>query len=440
MNLIKRIPLLFLVIFLFVIMINYPKLNIVSGYAAKYMNSSFFLANRTPDFTEAKDLNFSPINLASIQVNSEEKYTTASTFGFLSRKAYYREGLGSVLIPKGFEIETNPLVPKRNVYQDTLLFPFGNVFQENPTLKNVDYHQLQKALKSIFNKENQTRAVLVIYKNQIIAEQYAEGFTKESRFLGWSMTKSILATIYGIMEYQGRILVNERAPVSIWQKDKRQEITIHNLLQMNSGLEWDEDYNTISDVTNMLFLESDMTTTQQNKPLVGHPGFSWNYSSGVTNLLSGILRDKLGSQQEYLDYWYRELIDKIGMNSMMLETDISGHYVASSYAWANVRDWSKLGLLYLHKGNWNGTQIFDTRWVDYVTQPSPTSNGTYGAHFWLNKNGDLKDVPHNMFYANGYQGQSVYILPDQEMVVVRFGLKDYNRNLFLKQIIQSIQL
>ena len=190
----------------------------------------------------------------------------------------------------------------------------------------------------------------------------------------------------------------------------------------------------------MLFLEKDMTVMQRKKPLEGKPNESWNYSSGTTNLLSGILRKELGSQQEYLDYWYRELIDKIGMNSMIIETDMAGHYVGSSYAWATARDWGKFGLLYAHKGNWNGTQIFAPEWVDYVAKPTPTSNGTYGAQFWLNAQGKMKDVPKNMLYADGYQGQRVYILPDQEIVIVRFGLKgNYDENAFLKGILNAVQ-
>ena len=114
----------------------------------------------------------------------------------------------------------------------------------------------------------------------------------------------------------------------------RKEITIHNLLQMNSGLEWDENYEEISDVTKMLFLEEDMTKTQIQKPLVSFPNSTWNYSSGTSNLLSGILREQLGSQQAYLDFWYHELIDKIGMSSMIIETDLTGHDMGSSYAWA----------------------------------------------------------------------------------------------------------
>ena len=208
---------------------------------------------------------------------------------------------------------------------------------------------------------------------------------------------------------------------------------------MNSGLEWDENYDEISDATKMLFLERDMTKSQEKKPLKGKINASWNYSSGTTNLLSGIIRNQFKSQQEYLDFWYTNLIDKIGMNSMVLETDLAGNYVGSSYAWATARDWAKFGLLYLHKGNWKGEQLFDESWVDYVSTPTPTSDGTYGAQFWLNATPTFKDVPKNMFYADGYQGQRVYILPDQDLVVVRMGLSQMDENAFLSGIIASIK-
>jgi CubicO group peptidase (beta-lactamase class C family) len=123
---------------------------------------------------------------------------------------------------------------------------------------------------------------------------------------------------------------------------------------------------------------------------------------------------------------------------MLIEPDMAGNFVGSSYGWATARDWAKFGLLYLHKGNWNGEQVFDANWADYVATPTPTSEGTYGAQFWLNATPTFQDVPKNMFFADGYQGQRVYILPDQELVVVRMGLSGMDENAFLSGIIQSI--
>jgi CubicO group peptidase (beta-lactamase class C family) len=155
----------------------------------------------------------------------------------------------------------------------------------------------------------------------------------------------------------------EACPCAEWKNDERSKITLNDLLHMNSGLEWEEDYTKISDVTKMLFQAEDMSQSQIDKPLVGKPNNTWNYSSGTTNLLSGILRKQFKTHQEYLDFWYNSLLDKIGMNSALIETDMAGNFVGSSYGWATTRDWAKFGLLYLHKGNWNGEQLFDESWV-----------------------------------------------------------------------------
>ena len=438
MKIFKRILLLVFSMVLLIIIFNYPKLNIIAGYSAKNAASSVFLAERSLAFTDATDNNFSPINLATDKIDFNNKFATSSALGLLTRKAIFREGLGAVLTLDKSDEAANYLQPKRVKPDNVTPYPYGNAPQKDTLFANINYEQLNKTVTSVFDIEK-TRAVVVIYKDQIIAEKYADGFDKNSKILGWSMTKSITSSIFGILQYQKKLSVYDKSPIKSWKNDARKNITIHNLLQMNSGLEWDENYDEISDATKMLFLERDMTKSQEKKPLKGKINASWNYSSGTTNLLSGIIRNQFKSQQEYLDFWYTNLIDKIGMNSMVLETDLAGNYVGSSYAWATARDWAKFGLLYLHKGNWKGEQLFDESWVDYVSTPTPTSDGTYGAQFWLNATPTFKDVPKNMFYADGYQGQRVYILPDQDLVVVRMGLSQMDENAFLSGIIASIK-
>jgi len=437
MKTLKRILLLIAVFLIVVVIFNYPKLNILAGYSAKNTASSVFLGKRTLAFTDKTDNNFSPVNLATDTIDTENKWATSSAFGLLTRKAIYRAGLGAVLSIDASDESASYLVPKRLKANNSAPFPYGNAPQKDTVFANINYSKLNKTVGAIFGKEK-TRAVVVIHKDQIILEKYADGFDKDSRMLGWSMTKSIMSTVFGVLEHQNKIDLHEKAPIASWQKDARKNITIHNLLQMNSGLEWDENYDEISDATKMLFLERDMTKMQAEKPLQYKTNASWNYSSGTSNLLSGILRDQFKTHQEYIDFWYTDFIDKIGMNSMVVETDLAGNYVASSYAWATARDWAKFGLLYLHNGNWNGEELFTKKWVDYVTTPTPTSNGTYGAQFWLNAERQFKDVPKNMYFADGYQGQRVYVLIDEELVIVRFGLSWFEENLFLKGILESI--
>ena len=440
MKIFKKFLLILLLAIIATVVYNYPKLNILAGYSAKNMASSVFLANRTLEITDENDNNFSPINLADDTINIEEKSATSNAFGLMTRKAFYREGVGAALALDDEDLLKEYLSPKRIKGDNTTSYPYGNAEQKDTVFNNIDYQKINITLDSLFGNENKTRAAVVVYKNQIIAERYADGFTKNSKILGWSMTKSIVSTLFGVLQHQNKINVFDKAPIDAWQNDERKEITIHNLLQMNSGLEWDEDYNTISDVSKMLFLERDMTKSQIKKPLTGTPNESWYYSSGTTNLLSGILRNQFKTHQEYLDFWYTDLIDKIGMNSMTVETDLTGNYVGSSYGWATPRDWAKLGLLYLNNGNWNGEKLFDKEWVKYATTATPSSNGWYGAQIWLNAGNRYPNVPTNMYFFSGYQGQNVFILPDQDLVVVRMGLtKNADVDALLSGILKAIK-
>lgn len=256
------------------------------------------------------------------------------------------------------------------------------------------------------------------------------------------MTKSITSAVLGVLEKQGRIDLQQDHLFPEWEKDGRSKITLNNLLHMNSGLAWEEDYTEISDVTKMLFLSEDMTGVQLKKELVGEPGSIWNYSSGTSNLLSGFIRDQFKSHQDYLNFWYTNFIDKIGMYSMTVETDLAGNYVGSSYSWATARDWAKFGLLYLNKGNWNGDQILNEDWIKSTARPVAGSEGQYGAHFWLNSGGIYPDVPRDLFSANGFQGQHVFIIPSKDLVVVRFGLvehPDFDINVFLREVIAAVE-
>ena len=425
---------------------TYPKLDLISGFSSKSVASGYFLDNRPLDVIEKSDNDIDMIDLAQNNINEKEKFAEASVYGLKTRKAIFREGLGAVLVNDDYDTSKPYLVPKRSKPDNVTTFPYGNGEPKDSAFSSIDYKKLNATVANAFDKKGEkklrTRAVVVIYKDKIIAEKYADGFTKNSRILGWSMTKSITATYFGILQKQGKFDIHKPAPIPEWQNDKRKNITTSDLLHMNSGLEWEEDYNKISDVTKMLFLDEDMTRTQLLKPAIFKPNTHWNYSSGTTNLLSGILRKQFKTHQEYLDFWYSELIDKIGMNSMIVEADMKGNYVGSSYAWATPRDWGKFGLLYLHKGNWNGEQILDEKWITYASTPTNTSNNRYGAQFWLNKGGYFPDAPRDMIYCNGYQGQMVAIFPSKDLVIVRMGLTEepeFDFNGFLRDITSSVK-
>jgi len=424
----------------------YPQLDMITGFSSKSVTSGHFLDNRSLETIEQGDNDIDKIDWATNEINDAERFVTSKVYGLKERKAIYREGLGATLINDDFDISKPYNVPKRNKINNNLPFPYGNLEPKDTVFSNIDYVKLKAVVENAFDKKGQkdkrTRSVIVIYKNKIIAEKYADGFNKNSRILGWSMTKSITGTLFGILQKQGKFDIMKPAPIKEWATDERSKITTNDLLHMNSGLEWEENYSKICDATKMLFIEEDMTKSQINKPLVGKPNNTWNYSSGTTNLLSGILRKQFKTHQEYLDFWYSNLLDKIGMNSAIVETDMAGNFVGSSYGWATTRDWAKFGLLYLHKGNWNGEQIFDESWAKYVATPTNTSNGQYGAQFWLNVGGRFPNAPKDMFYASGYQGQMVAIFPSHDLVIVRMGLKEdpeFDFNGLLSGIVGSLK-
>lgn len=438
----KFLGIALVLLFIFFGFTTYPKLDLISGFSAKSIASGHFIDKRSQEMIELGDNDMDLIDLAKNKINDKEKYATSSVYGLKERKAIYREGLGVTLINDDFDVSKPYLVPKRTKVENNLPYPYGNQEPKDTVFSNIDYAKLERALADAFDKKGEknkrTRSIVILHKDKLVAEKYDTGFDKNSRILGWSMTKSLMATYFGILQKQGKININNPAPIAGWKKDERAKITINDLIHMNSGLEWEEKYDKICDATKMLFEAEDMAKVQLEKSLIGTPNQSWNYSSGTSNLLSSILRDQFKTHQEYLDFWYSSLIDKIGMHSMLVETDMVGNYVGSSYAWATTRDWAKFGLLYLRNGNWNGEQLFEEGWSKYVATPTNTSNGRYGGHFWLNAGGKYPDAPKDMYYASGFQGQKIFIIPSMDLVIVRFGLTDdeaYDFNGLLKGVL-----
>jgi CubicO group peptidase (beta-lactamase class C family) len=454
MKKIFRVLLVLLLIVLVYLRISiYPQLDLISGFSAKSVASGHFIDNRSLETIQQGDNDIDKGDWATNKIDENGKFVTSAVYGLKERKAIFRPGLGATLINDDFDVAKPYEIPRRLTLPSQLGFPYGDLDPKINTVRidtaitnNVDFDKLEDAVANAFDKKGEkkkrTRSVIVVYKDKIIAEKYAYGFNHNSVILGWSMTKSLTATYFGILQKQGKINIMDLAPIKEWKNDERSKITINDLLHMNSGLEWEENYGKISDVTKMLFQAEDMSQSQIDKPLVGKPNNSWKYSSGTTNLLSGILRKQFKTHQQYLDFWYDSLLDRIGMRSSMVEVDMKGNFVGSSYGWATTRDWAKFGLLYLHKGNWNGDQVFDESWANYVSTPTNTSNGRYGAQFWLNAGGHFPDVPKDMYYANGYQGQMVAIIPSQDLVIVRMGLSeepDFDFNGFLRDVVASLK-
>ncbi|HDP34386.1 MAG TPA: class C beta-lactamase-related serine hydrolase, partial [Candidatus Hydrogenedentes bacterium] len=167
-------------------------------------------------------------------------------------------------------------------------------------------------------------------------------------------------------------------------------------------------------------------------PLLNQPDTTWVYSSGNTVMLSLILRQAYGDDA-YYRLPHKELFGKIGMNNTILEADPSGTLVGGAFVYATARDYARFGLLYLHGGVWQGERILPRGWVKYGR--TATARKKYGAHWWLPSAGarnEAKDrgrpLPNDMFFAWGFEGQAIVVIPSRDLVVVRLGLA-YFRNI-----------
>lgn len=426
---------------------------IIAGYGAKNMASAIYLQNRKPADILKEDLGDFPLWLGSYKINEKDRSVTGSVWGFAKRKAIFRQGLGCTLINDLSEAQIRGqrfVLPSTvNANNDSIPWPYGDkITNSSPTV--IDKKLLQQAIDNVMHttsggKPAYTRAVLVIYDGQIAGEQYAPGFDKNTVLLGWSMAKSLTAALIGILVKEGKINPDAPAPVPEWKNTDKEKITVKQLLQQTSGLDFEENYAKPCEVTNMLFKRGDMAAFAAKLPLKYEPGTVFNYSGGNTNILSRIIRHTVG-EEGYASFPYHSLFHKINMYSTLLEPDASGTYIGSSYSYATARDFARFGLLYYNNGRWNGEQVLPADWVKESILPSPADKRRhYGYQFWLNglsENDSTKkwypDVPADMFFADGYGGQNIYIIPSKKLLVVRLGLHNIDENTFLKEVIQSV--
>ncbi len=332
-------------------------------------------------------------------------------FGFFAQStAIYRPALGCANIQKDdlrVEIPTGPQVPAEPIRIET-----------DPAVQAVIEDQALAGPGM--------RAIAVIRDGKLIAETYGPGFNADTPLLGWSMTKSVIATLIGMRIAEGRMSLESTALLPEWKNDERAKISLANLMAMNSGLRFDEDYGTVTDVTRMLYLEPDMAGFAASLPLEAASGTKFNYSSGTANILSELFMDSFNSREEALAYPRLALFGPLGMNSVILETDASGVFAGSSYMYATARDWARLGAFLADGGNLYGKPILPADYISFMRKPGPESEGRYGsAQVWLQISGvkaGEDGIPEDAFWMSGHDGQSVMIVPSMHLAVVRLGL------------------
>ena len=412
-----------------------------SGFA-KIMCSAVFVTGLDPDFAAQNVGGFtSPFDerakVVKPVVDRGAKAVHVRMPNGVTRTAKYLGSQGCVTLPIGADAPNFKPVAVRTALPAaaTTPWPMGDLLPKAPLPAQVNAANLQKAIEAAFEPASgMTAAFVVTWKGRLIAERYGGGITHETPLESWSMGKSLTATLLGILIRDRVYTLTQPAPVPEWQKpgDPRAQITIADILHMSSGLRirapQDPDYDPSLGYPDHVYLYTgsvDSFKYAASRPQQWPPNTVGRYRNTDPVLINYLVRlavEKRG--EEYLSFPQRALFDRIGVRTMVMETDPFGNFLTQGYELASARDWARLGNLYLQDGVWNGQRILPEGYAKFVSTLAPAweadKRPIYGAFFWINGDGAYP-VPKDAYYMAGAGGQTTMIVPSHDLVVVRLG-------------------
>jgi CubicO group peptidase (beta-lactamase class C family) len=302
-----------------------------------------------------------------------------------------------------------------------------------PPRSDLDRASIARAIDLAFeDRSAHTAAVMVLHRGDIVGERYRDDLSMQSRLEGWSMGKSVTATLAGVLVQQGLLSIEEPAPIPLWRRDgdPRSGITVRHLMQMRSGLQFSGTDESRTKwrlgVSDHLYPYSeaidvfDFVTTRPVEYPAGSVGRYRNCDPlSLGCVIKHVVTDRLG--ENILQWPQKALFDRIGVRGFVFETDLYGNFISSGFDYAPARDWARLGQLYLQQGVWDGVQILPSWWAQFVSSPAPGwESGCYGGQFWLNRAAEY-ELPDDAYYMAGIGEQRVFIVPSAELVIVRLG-------------------
>jgi len=433
------------------------------GFTARTLCSGLFVSKRPLHTLYENELAGLARTFFHARIDETEQEVTASFLGlgFYSTKAkFLGQALGCNLVrkhivPPAFTPSTSPSIAD---------FPsaLNARVQELLSYEFTDHAQ----------KDNQTRAIVVIHKGKLVGEGYARnlGINNTTRLLGWSMTKSVHAL--AVLSAISKGLLTMQTPVNLAEfplehrqallnANKGKNVTFGDLLSMSDILPVDECYELTGDIPKMLYGEEDFalfatksnTRKIQRSPFVSSSSssnessssnFGWYYSSALSNVLAKKFRELFASQSDYFSFFFDDFLFRIG-SSFTFESDTTGTLVASSYIYATAQDFARVGQLFLNGGSTQdgSHQLVAPDIIALASKPHESSGGHYGhAQNWLNPScvsvSQYNKLPHShkekvrfrwmtqilpsdAIMLSGYLGQFVVIIPSLSLVVVRLG-------------------
>jgi CubicO group peptidase (beta-lactamase class C family) len=418
-----------------------PLTHHAAGFA-KVMCSAEFMTGLAPDFA-AENVGFftapyrQRAKLGKPVIDRANKAVHVTLPNGVTRTAKYLGSQGCVTFPIGESaVNFEPVAVKSRLPDPaTQLWPMGDMLPQDPLPTEIDAEKLTAAVTAAFQPaEALTAAFVVTWKGRLIAERYAEGITAQTPLEGWSMGKSVTAALFGILVKDGVYYLDQPAPIPEWQTsgDPRAKIRIADLLRMSSGLRirapQDPDYDPMGPYPDHIYLYTggiDSFRYAATRPLQWPPNTVGRYRNTDPVLINYLIRlgvEKRGD--EYLSFPQQALFDKLGIRTMVIETDPFGNFLGQGYAMGSARDWARLGNLFLQEGVWNGERILPKGYTTFVSTLAPAwaadNRPIYGAFFWLNGDGQYP-VPRDAYYMAGAGWQNTLIIPSHDLVVVRLG-------------------
>ena len=412
-----------------------------SGFV-KIMCSAVFITGLDPDFA-AENVGYftSPYSerakVGKPVIDRANKAVYVTLPNGVTRTAKYLGSQGCVTLPVGKDsVKFRPVGIKSRLPDPTTQpWPMGDVLPKEALPGGLDVAKVKEAVDAAFEPDAaMTAAVVVTWRGRLIGERYGPGITSSTPLESWSMGKSVTATLMGILIKQGVYGLWQAAPIPEWKGagDPRGKIRIADLLRMSSGLRirapQDPDYDPSLGYPDHLYLYTGGVNSfhyAATRPLQWPPNTVGRYRNTDPVLINYLVRlgvEKRG--EEYLSFPQRALFDKIGIRSMVMETDPFGNFLTQGYELASARDWARLGNLYLQDGVWNGERILPERYAKFVNTVAPAweadKRPIYGGFFWLNRRKDWP-VPEEAYYMAGAGGQYTIIIPTHDLVVVRLG-------------------
>ena len=400
-------------------------LRVGTAYAAKIVCSNTFIAGRDPAEVLNKDVQAPghPL-LKYVSFEKGDDSITTKLFGFVAEQvAVHRPGLGCAVVPDGDVAAAQSValaeIPKAE--KSELEWPLGDQVSK-PMSEPV---QALLADPELVGPD--MRAIVVVKDGRIIGERYGEGFGDGTPLMGWSMTKTVTGALVAARIAEGKLAYDQDKLFTDWADD-RAKIKVSDLLAMQSGLDLEETYGDVNDVTRMLFLEPDQARFVAARALEAQPGKKFEYTTGSAVLLTRLWMNTFTDAKEALAYPRKALFGRIGMTSAVMEPDQAGTFSGGSLMYATARDWARFGLLLADSGQWNGDQVLPAEYIQRVSTATDLSGGVYtGALAWKMASGERKgegaaNIPADTYWAVGHDGQSMAIVPSERLVVLRLGL------------------